>query len=97
MSAGVVTFGVWSLTILIKGNPIINFCLLGGALGSLTHIWAVYRGIVTKPPMLQGASPLGAVGIAFFEHIYYWCIILTFAMITNWIWIKLQGVRHASK
>jgi hypothetical protein len=36
----------------------------------LTHTWAVYRGVVDKPPMLQDASPVAAVVIAFFEYIF---------------------------
>jgi len=70
---------------------VLTFCLLGGVLGSLTHIWAVTRGIVTKPPMLQGASPLGAVVFAFFEYIFYWCTILLLAKIMEWVRMKLNN------
>jgi hypothetical protein len=83
--AGLVALVLWSLTIHIKRNVILTFCLMAGIIGSLTHIWAVYRGIVTKPPMLQGASPLGAITIAFFEYIFYWCVILTLATGMDWI------------
>lgn len=83
--AGVVAFVLWALSIRIKSKPVLIYCLLGGVLGSLTHIWAVYRGVVTKPPMLQGASPLGAVILAFFEYIFYWCVILTLALILDWL------------
>lgn len=88
--AGAVAYGLWMLTLRLKGNSILTFCLMGGMLGSLTHIWAVYRGIVTKPPMLQGASPLAAVIIAFFEYIFYWCTILALAKILDWVltWIS---------
>jgi hypothetical protein len=89
VSAGAVTLGVWALSMRIKGKPVLIFLLLGGVLGSLTHIWAVYRGVVTKPPMLQGASPLGAVIFAFFEYILYWCVILTLAKIFDWVRTKL--------
>jgi len=82
--AGLVTLGMWSLAIRSKWNAVLSFCLMGGVLGSLTHLWAVYRGIVTKPPMLQGTSPLGAIVIAFFEYIFYWCVILTLAKIMEW-------------
>ncbi|NTU56634.1 MAG: hypothetical protein HGA79_10335 [Anaerolineales bacterium] len=88
--AGPVALGLWALSLRSKANPIIIYCLFGGVLGSLTHIWAVYRGIVTSPPMLQGASPLGAVVIAFFEYIFYWCIILTIARIMDWTRRKLE-------
>lgn len=93
-AAGGVTLGLWKLTLRIRRNVVLTFCLMGGSLGVLTHLWAVYRGIVTKPPMLQGASPLGAVVIAFFEFIFYWCVILTLATVMDWAW---KGVKAVSK
>jgi hypothetical protein len=56
--------------------PVVAYCLLGGVWGVLTHIWAVFRGIVSKPPFLQGAHPAAAVTIAFFEFTFYWCVIV---------------------
>jgi hypothetical protein len=91
VGAGVVALVLWLLTVRLNRKPVLTFCLLGGVLGSLTHIWAVYRGIVTKPPMLQGASPLGAVIIAFFEYIFYWCTILLLAKIMDWMRMKLKS------
>jgi hypothetical protein len=90
VAAGVIAYLLWILTLRLKRNLVPAFCLMGGVIGSLTHIWAVYRGIVTKPPMLQGASPLAAILIAFFEYVFYWCTILVFAKIMNWIWIKVK-------
>ena len=83
--AGMVVLGLWKLAIQASGKIILTYCLMGGALGSLTHIWAVYRGIVTRPPMLQDASPLAAVVLAFFEYIFYWCVILLLASILGWL------------
>lgn len=77
--AGVVALGLWTFATRVKWNCILTYCLSGAALGSLTHIWAVIRGILTKPPMLHGASPLAAILIAFFEYMFYWCVILTLA------------------
>ena len=57
----------------------LNYFLLGGAMGTITHIWAVYRGILEKPPMLQGVSPLSATVFPFFEFVFYWGVILTVA------------------
>jgi hypothetical protein len=34
----------------------VSFRLLGGLWGMITHVWAVYLGIVDKPPMLQGVA-----------------------------------------
>jgi hypothetical protein len=69
----------WWLALRLPGNPVVSFCLLGGLWGMTTHTWAVYRGLVEKPPMLQGASPLAAVVIAVFEFTFYWCVNLTIA------------------
>ncbi len=91
VAAGATVLGLWALALRSRWNPVLAYCLMGGVLGSLTHIWAVYRGIVTKPPMLQGASPLAAVVVAFFEFIFYWCTILVLAIVIDWIRTKLQN------
>lgn len=67
----------WRLARGRRTHPAVIFCLLGGCWGILTHILAVQLGIVTKPPALQGASPVAAVVIAAFEFTFYWCIITT--------------------
>ncbi len=84
-AAGIVVLGLWAIALRIHWNPVFTYCLLGGLLGSLTHIRAVQLGIVTKPPMLQGASPVAAIVIAFFEFMFYWCTILLFARVLHWI------------
>lgn len=66
-------------------NPALRYCLLGGLWGVLTHLWAVARGIVAQPPMLQGAQPAAAVVFAGFEFALYWCLILTAA----WLWRRV--------
>lgn len=81
--AGVIAAGVgaglWALAMRFPKGPVLIFCLSGGLLGVASHIWAVYRGVVTKPPMLSGASPVGAVTLAFFEFMFYWSSILLVA------------------
>ncbi len=67
---------IWWAATRLPGNPVISFCLLGGLWGIITHIWAIYRGILDKPPLLQGASPVAASIMPFFEFVFYWCIIL---------------------
>ena len=89
IAAGLFAWILWMLAIQTKAKAIPVYCLLSGILGSLTHLWAVTRGIVTKPPMLQGASPLSAMTIAFFEYIFYWCVILTLAAFADWVQTKL--------
>lgn len=64
----------WWIAFRLPTNAVINFCILGGLWGIITHILAINRGIVENPPMLQGASPIAAITIAAFEFIFYWCI-----------------------
>jgi len=64
----------WWIAFRLPTNAVINFCILGGLWGIITHIVAINRGIVENPPMLQGASPIAAITIAAFEFIFYWCI-----------------------
>jgi hypothetical protein len=71
----------WWLAQQFKGNPVINFCLLGGLWGMITHIVAIHRGILEKPPLLQGISPVSASIMPIFEFVFYWCIILGLAKI----------------
>jgi hypothetical protein len=72
---------LWWLALQFRSNQVVNFCLFGGLLGMLTHIWAIYRGILEKPPLLQGASPVAASTMPIFEFIFYWCIILGLAFL----------------
>jgi len=76
---GGVAWGFWHLALLIPGRGVVNYCLLGGLWGALTHLWAISRGILDKPPMLQGASPVAAVVFPIFEFILYWCITVSVA------------------
>jgi hypothetical protein len=78
----------WRIASYSRTNQVIIFCLLGGLWGILTHILAIYRGILDKPPMLTGASPVAALTIAAFEFIFYWCICLTITRLILHIRIK---------
>jgi hypothetical protein len=80
----------WTIAKKYNRYPILIFCLLGGVWGVCTHIWAISRGIMTKPPMLQGGSPLAALLIAFFEYTFYWCVITTLAAITGKILLRMN-------
>jgi hypothetical protein len=88
-----IALGLWVLALRSRVHPVCGYCLYGGVWGALTHIWAVYRGVVSKPPMLQGASPVVAVMIAFFEYIFYWCVILTLSTFGWWNWSIWQSKR----
>jgi len=67
----------WWIATRIRIIPVIIFCLLGGFWGVTTHILAIQRGILIKPPLLIGSSPVAALTIAAFEFIFYWCICLS--------------------
>jgi hypothetical protein len=69
----------WWLAKRLPGNSVINWCLLGGLWGMVTHSWAIYRGILDKVPMLQGASPIATVIMPIFEFGFYYCVILSLA------------------
>jgi hypothetical protein len=69
----------WWISIRLPGYPTLNFCLLGGIWGMITHIWGIQRGLLEKPPMLQGVSPVAASVMPIFEFIFYWCVILVLA------------------
>jgi hypothetical protein len=70
----------WWLALQFKSRPVVNFCLLGGLWGLITHVWAIHRGILDKPPILQEASPVAASIMPIFEFVFYWCVILGLAM-----------------
>ena len=84
----------WWIAFRLPANPVMNFCILGGVWGITTHILAIQRGILEKPPMLQGASPAAALTIAAFEFIFYWCICLGLTRFTehfrSWFLKKLN-------
>jgi hypothetical protein len=60
-------------------NAVRNFLLFGGLWGIITHVLAIHRGILDKPPMLHGANPSAALAIAAFEFVFYWCVCLSLA------------------
>jgi len=72
---------LWWLAQQFKSNQVVNFCLFGGLWGMITHIVAIQRGILEKPPLLQGVSPVAASIMPIFEFIFYWCVILGVAFL----------------
>ena len=80
----------WWLAVRLRGNAVVNFCLLGGLWGMITHLFAVSIGIVSKPPALQGAAPVAAVVFAIFEFMFYWCVILSMTTLLNYLWQRLR-------
>ena len=87
---------VWWLSFRLRTNAVMNFCLFGGLWGIITHILAIFNGILEKPPMLQFADPVAAVVLAAFEFIFYWCVCLsvTFLIQKTEKWVqKPQSVK----
>jgi hypothetical protein len=72
---------LWWLSLRLPGHSVLNYFIFGGLVGSLTHLWAIHRGILNKPPLLQGVSSVSALVLPFFEFIFYWSIILGLASI----------------
>jgi hypothetical protein len=73
---GAIAWAAVRAAVRLPGRAVVWYCLLGGFWGVVTHTLAVSGGIVSEPPPLQGASPGAAVGIAFFEFTFYWCVIV---------------------
>jgi hypothetical protein len=91
---GLISLLFWWLALRLSGNPVLGFLLLGGLWGSLTHVWAISRGILDKPPMLQGASPWAAIVLPFFEFIFYWCIILAVSTFVYSQWTRVRAATN---
>ena len=67
---------VW-LSLKLPGNPAITWCMLGGVVGLLGHLYAIYGlGAVSKPPIMQGTDPFAVLIFAVFELAFYWSLIL---------------------
>jgi hypothetical protein len=78
------------LALSIPGNPILNFCLLAGLEAMLEHLWGIYGLKILEIPMLQGASPASVITFSFPEYVFYWCIVISIAIIlqNGWRWWK---------
>jgi hypothetical protein len=88
----------WWLAFKLPTNPVLNFCILGGLWGLTTHILAIHRGILDKPPMLQGASSISALTIATFEFIFYWSICVGFTYLIERLRTRLfRRVKNKDK
>jgi len=71
-----VGWGMWWLAKRFK-KPVLVWAALGGLEGIVTHAWAIWvGGVVSKPPIIQGANPWAVLAFACFEKMFYWLIIL---------------------
>jgi len=75
------------LSLKLPGNPAINWCVLGGIEGLLSHIYAIYGlGAVSKPPIMQGVSQFSVLVFAVLEKACYWSIIMLFCELLRWLY-----------
>jgi hypothetical protein len=69
--------GMHWLSLKLRGNPAVSWCILGGVVGLLSHLYAIYRlGAASKPPIMQGTDPFSVLIFAIFEKAFYWSLIL---------------------
>lgn len=90
---GVISYLAVRLALRVKFPPVLTYCALGGMWGILGHLSALASGIVSKPPLLQGAAPGAVIFIAFFEYIFYWSMILLVSFLGRGVWIRLKEAR----
>jgi len=89
------------LSLRLPGNPILSFCLLGGLHSVLEHLWGIYGLKILEIPMLQGVDPTPILAFAFPEYIFYWSIVISFAVLFQngwrwWIWRRGKGAKLAA-
>ncbi len=77
------------LALRLPGNPILSFCLLGGVESVLEHLWGIYVLRIFDVPMLQGVSPVPVLVFAFPEYVFYWCIVIALAALTQSFWRRV--------
>ncbi|MFQ6100399.1 MAG: hypothetical protein ACE5OS_04100 [Anaerolineae bacterium] len=62
---GALGLALWWLALRLPGNPVVNFCLLGGLESVPEHLLGIYGlGILDKAPLLEGVSRLAGRSIA---------------------------------
>jgi hypothetical protein len=82
------------LALRLPGNPLANFCLLGGLESVPEHVLGIYKFKILEIPMLQDITALQIFLFAFFEYIVYWSIALGVAFLVGWL-IDVRGKLRA--
>ena len=93
---GLFALAFYWLALRIPGNPILNFCLLAGLEAVLEHLWGIYGLKILEIPLLQDTSPTPILAFSFPEYIFYWCIVISIAVLiqNGWRWwIQRTGAR----
>ena len=87
MLYGAIGLALWWLALRLPGNPVLNFCLLGGLEAIPEHLWGIYGlRILERVPMLQGLSPTSVLVFAIPEYVLYWGVILGVATLFHGVW-----------
>jgi hypothetical protein len=82
---------LWWLALRLPGNPVVNFCLLGGLQSVPEHLWGIYGlGMLDQVPFLQEASPASVLAFAVPEYVLYWGSVLSLALLLQrgWWWCR---------
>ncbi len=82
------------LALRLPGNPVVNFCLLGGIESIPEHFLAINRLHILDIPSFQGVSAAEIYFFAFFEYIIYWGIVLMLAVLLANL-VRLRKVKPA--
>ncbi len=85
-----VGWGMWWVAKRFR-KPLLVWAALGGLEGIVTHAWAIWvGGVVSKPPIIQGANPWAVLAFACFEKMFYWLVILGLALVVNRLFLKTK-------
>lgn len=82
----------------LPGNPLVGFYLVCGLESLLEHLWGIHSLRILDIPMLQGVSPISILAFAFPEYIFYWCIVISMAVLIQngwkwWLGLMLERTR----
>jgi len=83
--SGVLTWLFWRLSLLLPGNPVLCFLLLGGLESFVDHYFAIRNGVM-ETPLLQEVSIISAVTFGFIEFVFYWSTISGIAFLVRHFW-----------
>ncbi len=81
---GIIAMAFWWLAARLPGHPAVIFPLLGVVLSLPAHSFGIYKlQVLTKVPLVEGASPVSVLVFGTLEHILYWSIALSFSLLLS--------------
>lgn len=93
---GLIAMAFWWLALHLPGRPAVIFPLLGVVLSFPAHSFGIYKlQVLTKVPLVQGVSPASVLVFGTLEHILYWSIALSFALLLRRLW--RVGIEQAAE